>query len=58
MGGIAVDEITYCLVEMAFIMLCGGQESKQLVLGETGGRGMVFMRCGSDRSVAEVLNVC
>ena len=32
-GGIAVEEIAICLIEMAFMVLCGGQESGRLTLG-------------------------
>ena len=32
-GGIAVGEIAICLVEMAFMVLCGSQESGRLALG-------------------------
>jgi hypothetical protein len=57
-GGIAVEEVAHCLVEMAFTVFCGGQQSRRLALGELEGGGMVLMRWGRDRSVAEELKAC
>ena len=35
-GGIAVEEVPHCLVEVAFTVFCGGQECGRLALGGTG----------------------
>ena len=42
-GGIAVEEVRHCLVEVAFTGFGGGQRCERLALGRSGWRG-----CGVD----------
>ncbi|KAF8262722.1 hypothetical protein EI94DRAFT_1704558 [Lactarius quietus] len=57
-GGITVKEVAHCLVEMAFTVFAAVSRADDLPLGKLEGGGIVLIRWGRDRSMAEALKVC
>ena len=57
-GGIAIEEIAHRLSRWPLPCFAAVKSADDLPLGELEGGGIVLMRWGKDRSVAEELKAC